>query len=144
VGLAWVEGGRVVRCESHLIRPPRRPFAFSHIHGITWSMVAREPTFAELWPRLARRLEGASFLAAHNAPFDRSVLNACCVAAGLEPPALPFVCTLRLSRRRWSLGSHALPAVCAHLGIGLRHHDAASDAEACARIVLAAGGPTAD
>ena len=31
-----------------------------------------------------------------------------------------------------------LPAVCRRLGIGLIHHDAASDAEACARIVIAA------
>ena len=92
VGLARVERGRVVRCESHLIRPPRRQFAFTHVHGITWPMVARQPNFAELWPTLAGRLEGASFLAAHNAPFDRSVLLACCALAGLEPPALTFVC----------------------------------------------------
>jgi DNA polymerase-3 subunit epsilon len=31
-----------------------------------------------------------------------------------------------------------LPNVCSYLGIPLDHHNAASDAEACARIVLAA------
>lgn len=142
VGLAQVEGGRVVRCESHLIRPPRRQFIHSRIHGITWSMVARQPTFAELWPTLAHVFAGARFLAAHNESFDRSVLLACCQSAGLRPPDLPFVCSLALSRRCWDLDSHALPVVCRHLGISLRHHDAASDAEACARIVLAAAAAT--
>lgn len=33
----------------------------------------------------------------------------------------------------------SLPDVCARLGIELNHHDALSDAEACARIAIAAG-----
>jgi DNA polymerase III subunit epsilon len=31
-------------------------------------------------------LAGADFLAAHNASFDRSVLNACCRAYDIAPP----------------------------------------------------------
>jgi DNA polymerase-3 subunit epsilon len=31
-----------------------------------------------------------------------------------------------------------LPDVCSYLGLPLRHHDPASDAEACAQIVIAA------
>jgi DNA polymerase-3 subunit epsilon len=34
-----------------------------------------------------------------------------------------------------------LPDVCRRLGIGLIHHDPGSDAEACARIVIAAASP---
>jgi len=138
VALVRVECDRIARREVRLIRPPRREFVFTHIHGVSWEMVADQPSFAEVWPELAEMLRGAAFLAAHNAPFDRGVLNACCRAAGLEPPDLEFVCTLALSRRLWDLRSHALPSVCRHLGIPLRHHDPASDAEACARILLAA------
>jgi dihydroorotate dehydrogenase len=48
-------------------------------------------------------------------------------------------------QRRWGLRPNDLPSVCRRLGIGLVHHDAGSDAEACARIVIAAhGGPPAD
>jgi DNA polymerase-3 subunit epsilon len=141
VGLVRVEGLRVVRRESVLLRPPRPHIVFSYIHGITWDMVAAAPAFAEAWPRLASILDGASFLAAHNAPFDRRVLGACCEAAGLAPPELPYVCTVQLSRRRWGLKPNDLPAVCRRLGIGLIHHDAGSDAEACARIVIAASTP---
>lgn len=138
VALVKVAGGEIVRREARLIRPPRKRIVFTDIHGIAWADVAGEPTFADLWPRLEGILDGARFIAAHNAPFDRSVLTACCAAAGLAMPAAPFVCTVQLARRAWRLRKNNLPTVCAHLGIDLDHHQAASDAEACARIVLAA------
>jgi DNA polymerase-3 subunit epsilon len=138
VALVRVEGGRIVQREERLICPPRREFVFTYIHGITWQRVAREPRFGEVWRELAPVLAGAEFFAAHNAAFDRGVLAACCEAAGLPPPALPFECTVQLARRAWNIRPTRLPNVCAHLGIDLRHHDAVSDAEACARIVIAA------
>ena len=140
VGLVRVEGGQVVHREGVLIRPPRPRILFTGVHGITWPMVADAPTFADVWQRLLPLLDGADFLAAHNAPFDKRVLAACCAAAGLAVPALSFVCTMQLARKRWGLKEYNLPSVCRRLGIGLIHHDALSDAEACARIVLAAGG----
>lgn len=138
VGLVKVAGGRIVERVARLIRPPRRNFWFTYLHGISWEDVAGEPTFGELWPGLATMLSGARFIAAHNAPFDRSVLRACCAAAGLDLPEPPFVCTVQLARRAWGLPSNKLSAVCRHLGIELDHHQALADAEACARIVLAA------
>lgn len=141
VGLVRVEGSDVVRREKVLIRPPRSRILFTHIHGITWAMVKDAEPFAAVWPKLLPVLDGAEMLAAHNAPFDRRVLAACCAAAGLPVPAVPFVCTVQLARRRWGLSPNNLPAVCRRLGIGLVHHDPISDAEACARIVLAATAP---
>ncbi len=138
VGLVTVCNGKIVKRESHLIRPPRRTFIFSHIHGIEWSHVENQPTFAALWPQLKQSLAGADYLAAHNAGFDSGVLNACCSAAGVETPAVPFLCTVKLARRAWSIRPTKLPDVCRHLGLKLNHHDALSDAEACASIVLAA------
>ena len=138
VGLVRVERGRIVLRESYLLRPPRPSFAFTAIHGITWSMVARKPAFRELWRRIRPALMGAEFLAAHSAGFDRSVLEACCAAARLRVPKIPFLCTMRLARQTWGIRPTRLPDVCRHLGLHLKHHDALSDAEACARIVLAA------
>jgi DNA polymerase-3 subunit epsilon len=138
LALVRVEGVRVTGRRLFMIRPPRARMVFEYIHGISWGHVRNEPTFGEHWPEIAAFLAGAEFLAAHNAPFDRGVLAACCAAAGVDPPAHPFRCTVRLARRAWGLARANLPAVCAHLGIALNHHDPASDAEACARIVIAA------
>jgi DNA polymerase-3 subunit epsilon len=138
VGVVRVEGSRIVRRESRLIRPPRREFVFTYIHGISWEDVEEADPFAAVWEELRPLLEGADFLAAHNAPFDKSVLQACCRSAQLEPPPLPFECTVRHARRRWGIRPTTLPEVCRVLDIRLRHHDALSDAEACARIMLAA------
>ncbi|MHB8836592.1 MAG: 3'-5' exonuclease [Candidatus Methylomirabilia bacterium] len=141
LALVHVEGVEIVGRDLFMIRPPRARFAFTHIHGITWAHVRAAPSFAEHWPEIAAALTRATFLAAHNASFDRGVLAACCGAAGVPPPALNFHCTVQLARRAWKTGGLTranLPAVCAHLGIALNHHDPASDAEACARIVIAA------
>jgi DNA polymerase-3 subunit epsilon len=142
VGIVRVEGLKVVYRESFRIRPPRPRMLFTYLHGITWEMVKDAPRFADAWPRLAPVLDGASAVAAHNAPFDRRVLAACCQAAGLDFPALPFLCTVQLARRTWQLKPNDLPSVCRRLGIGLIHHDPLSDAEACARIVIEAIGAT--
>jgi DNA polymerase-3 subunit epsilon len=56
----------------------------------------------------------------------------------LSRPSLPFVCTVKLARTVWSVYPTKLPDVCRHLKIPLKHHQADSDAEACARIVIAA------
>jgi len=138
VGLVVVKGHRIVRREHHLIRPPDRWFAFTHIHGLTWDDVQDAPTFAELWPTLQEDIADADFLAAHNAAFDRSVLDSCCRTHRLPPPSHPFVCTVKLARKVWNVYPTKLPDVCRHLKIPLVHHQADSDAEACARIVIAA------
>jgi DNA polymerase-3 subunit epsilon len=138
IGMVRVDRGTIVATESRLIRPPRSWIQFTHIHGITWKDVAGQPCFADLWPELEPFLDGADYLVAHNAGFDRGVLRACCAAAGWEPPGHPYVCSLRLARRAWQLPGYSLSAVCGHLKIPLRHHDALSDALGAAKIVLAA------
>ena len=139
IGLVKVSEGNIVDRAVHLIRPPSRDFVFTWVHGLTWRDVEHAEDFGALWPRLAPMLEGADFLAAHNAPFDKGVLNACCAAYGLARPALPFRCTVQLARRAWNIRPTRLSDVCRALDIALNHHEALSDAMACAQIVLAAG-----
>lgn len=136
VGLVRVEDEKIVRREYRLIRPPRPDMLFTYIHGITWEHVENEPAFMEVWPGLTDLFEGIDFITAHNAPFDKGVLSACCAAAGLEPPPLPFVCTVKLSKKELGINPAKLSHVCHHLSIPLNHHNALSDAEACARIMI--------
>lgn len=138
IGLVRVEQRKIVHREVHLIQPPYRQFTFTSIHGITWRDVESAPTFKQLWKKIAPLFDGVEFLAAHNASFDASVLRACCASSDIAVPALPFTCTVKLARSHWSLYPTKLPDVTRHLGIDLNHHEALSDAVACAKIVIAA------
>jgi DNA polymerase-3 subunit epsilon len=138
VGLVRVEGDRIINRERYLIRPPRNSFFFTPIHGITWEDVREKPTFEEAWPSIQNLLLGAEFIASHNAGFDRRVLESCCHAAKVNPPAIRFVCTMKLSKRLWNVRPTSLSNVCRYLGLQLNPHEALSDAEACVGIILAA------
>jgi DNA polymerase III subunit epsilon len=140
VGLVAVEQGRVGPVHHRLIRPPRRRFRFTYLHGIAWEHVAEEPGFGVVWAGLAPLVAGADYLVAHNAAFDRRVLEVCCAAAGHEAPSTPFLCTVRMARTAWGVFPTRLPDVCRYLGLMLEHHHAGSDALACARIAAAALG----
>ena len=133
-----VKNGRIAERFHCLIRPPRPDFIFTYLHGISWPQVSSEPSFGELWPRIQEAVGDAEFLAAHNARFDRKVLESCCASSSITPPQKPFICTVQLARRQWSIFPTKLSDVCLKLNIKLNHHEALSDAEACARIVLAA------
>lgn len=124
--------------KTFLIRPPRRDFIFTYIHGIRWSDVVGMPSFKGHWPEIVKMLTGVQYVSAHNASFDRSVMVACCKEARVKESNHPYLCTVRLARKVWSLRPATLPDVCRYLQIPLKHHDAASDALACAGIVLAA------
>jgi DNA polymerase-3 subunit epsilon len=138
IAVVKVEHNKIVDRQQYLIRPPRREFVFSYLHGITWDHVANAPTFRQLWPALRKSLLDVQFLVAHNASFDRSVLHTCCEQASVPVPTQSFCCTMRIARSVWSVHPTTLPDVCRRLRIDLRHHDPMSDAEACARIVIAA------
>jgi DNA polymerase-3 subunit epsilon len=135
IGMVRVEQGEVAARETHLIRPPRKSFLFTYIHGITWEDVRTAPTFGDLWPAIRPMFDGIDFLVAHNASFDKGVLRACCAAAGVLQPDIPFQCTVRLARRVWNIYPTKLPDVCRRLSIPLNHHEVSSDVEACAEIM---------
>ena len=138
IGMVSIEKGKITDKGYRLIRPPRRHFVFSYLHGISWADVEAQPTFGEVWDQFVPFWKDADYFLAHNAPFDQNVLTACCSAAGRRPPRALFICTVRVARSHWNFRPANLPAVCTQLGISLKHHDAASDALACASIALRA------
>ena len=139
VGLCKVQNGKIALTSKHLIRPPHRSFYFSYLHGIRREDVRKSPDFREVWEdRVLPALEDAAFLAAHNAAFDRKVIYESCEQFGIELPNKLFVCTMKLARDFFGILPTDLPNVAAVLEIELQHHDPASDAEACAWIVIEA------
>ncbi len=141
VGLAFVEDGRIIRAEEHLMRPPAtvdyfEPFNVG-IHGITSGMVRSKPRFGEIMPDLLDRI-GDRTVVAHNAGFDLSVLRGACRLSGLEWPTLTYLCTIVMSRTMLELEQYSLPNVASQLNLILEdHHNAQADAICAAKIVIA-------
>jgi len=138
VAIAAIEDGELRMTRQWFIRPPTPDFVFTYIHGIDWQAVAEKPAFGAVWDEIEPLIRGANFFLAHNAVFDRNVLAHCCRNARRRMPGIPFLCTVRLARDAWGIYPTKLPDVCRELRIPLRHHDAESDATACARIAIAA------
>jgi DNA polymerase-3 subunit epsilon len=78
------------------------------------------------------------FVVAHNISFDRNVLLSCCETYGITPPLVNYRCSVQLARKHLKIYPTNLAFVCKELQIELKHHDALSDALACAKITLAA------
>lgn len=108
------------------------------VHGLTSQDTFDAPSFGTVWKEWQQWISGLP-LVAHNAAFDSKCIREACRIYGLEPPSR-WMCTLQESRRkipRYVLPSKSLDSVCDFFGIPLlHHHNAAHDAEACAKIAL--------
>ena len=115
-----------------LVNPLRDiPGPVSAIHGLTASDLEAAPTFAEIAPALATRLNGA-VLIAHNASFDVRMLD-----QEFQRASLPFdggtpFCTCT------AVGRMTLPCACTSHGIAISdHHRALADVRATAALYAA-------
>lgn len=128
VGLVRVMGGKVVDQVNVLVRPPRNEYnSFNtQIHGITPSMTAQALPFDKVWPALEHYIAG-QHLVAHNMGFDQSCLEQTLTHYGIAVPRYTTHCTYKLYRKKLSL-------LCQVHNIQLNHHDALSDALACAQL----------
>jgi len=142
VGIVTVRDGVIVDRYHTLIRPPDNVYNWhnTQVHGITPQHTENAASFARLFPEIEQRLGGHS-LVAHNAPFDRAVLVSCLQAAGIDPTNYArrdhWECTLKLYRAK-GYKPCRLSDCCSALDIPLKHHDALSDAVACAELYLRA------
>ena len=135
LGLTVVQAGEIIEQKSWLIRPPTERFDYTYIHGITWRHVAGEPDFGDLWPQIRPFLENR-VIAAHNVQFDLGVFFALVKLYRIGFWQGGAIDSVTVARRTWPwLANHQLQTVASHLCIPLDHHDAASDAYACAEII---------
>lgn len=141
VGIVTVAGdGTVIDRWSSLVAPRSRLWfrvGPTHIHGIHRRDVRTAPSATVVFTELARRMQGARFVA-HNAEFDLAFLRRAAQQVGVELPIADPVCTLQLSRRLdpGRTTSHRLADLCERYGIELTNaHDALADAEAAAAVL---------
>jgi DNA polymerase-3 subunit epsilon len=138
LGVAIVRGGRVEERHSWLVQPPFNEYEFRNtmIHGLGPEDTALAPDFREVWFEVQPLLAQGPLLA-HSASFDVRVLRALIVSHELPTLAYDYVCTVSMARKAFpGLHRHTLDTMCDHCNIALVHHDAASDAEACANVAL--------
>ena len=138
LGVVIVREGRVAERRSWLIQPPFNEYEFwnTRVHGLGPDDTQVAPDFREVWFEIQPLLAQGPLLA-HNASFDVRVLRALIASHELPAMAYEYVCTVSMARKAFpELHRHTLDAVCDHCSIALVHHDAASDAEACAHVAL--------
>ncbi|WP_050615194.1 exonuclease domain-containing protein [Bacillus testis] len=144
LGMVFVDQNKIVDEKYYLIKPPALYFHPKNIaiHGITPEEVENEKTFAELWPQIKSYFTGTTIIA-HNAYFDMSVLKACLEEYSIEQPDFPYLDSMQISSRAlngFKVGQ-SLKARSDFFGIQLTdHHNALSDARACAEIVIKSVG----
>lgn len=128
IGLVRVENGIVSHEIDLLVQPPGNQYwpRFTQIHGITPADTRRSPFFDEVWPQVQPYIENQTVVA-HNSPFDFGCLRATLDFYGLPIPAFTGFCTYKI----YGAG---LAVLAARYGITLSHHEALSDARACARL----------
>ena len=140
VGIVTVEQNKIVDEYYTLIQPPNNFYSYHNIrvHGISSKDTADLVTFDALYPEIYKRLLHKQVVA-HNESFDRNVLRSSISHYGLSAKGLSlhksWQCTVKLYR---SLGyrHNKLSDCCSRLGIPLQHHEALSDARACAMLYL--------
>ena len=140
VGVVRVRDGQVVDTFQTLLRPRvlRVDWRNYQVHGIAETELHDAPTIADAWPYILPYLHRQPVVA-HNSSFDVSVLEHTLRDHNLPIPAFHCLCSVKLSKVAWPhLVRHKLDHVAAHFGIPLNHHDALSDARACAEITVRA------
>ena len=140
VGVVRVRGGQIVEEYQTLLRPRilRVDWRNFEVHGIAEKDLHDAPSLADVWPELLPYLHHQPVVA-HNSAFDVSVLEYTCRDFGVPIPAFHSLCSVKLARVCWPhFERHRLNHVAAQFGIPLNHHDALSDARACAEITVLA------
>ena len=138
VGLVKYHDYKPVASYYSLVRPPVlyiRP-DFTELHGLAVNDVKDAPDFKYIWENEIHGFFGSIPFAAHNAAFDMNVLCAVLKHYEITIPDTQYFCTLQMSRKVWpKLRSHALKALAREFSIIYEAHNAAADADTCARIV---------
>lgn len=131
VGLVRVENGIIKEELNLLVQPPNNYYwdRFIDIHGITPQDTANVPTFDKIWHRVEPFIKNQTVVAHNGLAFDFPVLAKTLEYYGMEEPIYEKRCTYRLYRQ-------GLAALCQQHDIQLNHHEALSDARACAKLYL--------
>lgn len=140
VGIVTIENGKIIDEYHSLIKPPNNEYNWHNIqvHGITQKDTQNAPSFVEIYPEIKKCIYG-KIVVAHNESFDRTVLSKTMRDNNIYYSDLnisdKWECTLKIYRAK-GYKPASLNACCKIHNIKLEHHQALSDARACAKLFL--------
>ncbi len=138
IGITVVENGKITDNYYHLVNPETEfdPYVIDLV-GITPQMVENEPTFPEIWNHI-EDIMSSGILVAHGAPGDLRTLCTCLNYYGIMwEDKIKYICTCDLAQAFYPYAEHySLDFLCDHIGYTLDHHNALSDSEGCARLLI--------
>jgi len=129
VGLVTVENGIITNEINILVQPPKNYYwsNFIDIHGITPMDTKFSPLFEEIWHKIEPFITDQIVVAHNGLSFDFPVLNQTLEYYDIAVPIYEKRDTYRIFKRN-------LASLCLEYNIALNHHDALSDAKACAEL----------
>ncbi len=140
VGIVTVENGIIIDEFVSLIQPPNNfysPYTIA-VHGIYPHQTANAKTFDQVFPEIQKRVQNR-VVVAHNESFDRNVLKKTMELHGLDYEELNigsrWECTVKIYKAK-GIKPTKLSDCCKVMDIELNHHEALSDARACAKLFL--------
>ena len=131
IGFVVVNQGIIEKKYSSLIQPPLNDFFYHNIkvHKIEPFMTLNAPNFKEVWSEISKYFIN-QHIVCHNASFDLVKLEETLNFYNIQIPEYTHSCTFEL------FGGN-LKDCCISNNIDFfNHHDALSDAEACAKLYL--------
>jgi DNA polymerase-3 subunit epsilon len=138
IGCALVHNN-VVTNEYYTLINPSRSFSrnFTAVHGITANDVVDAPFFPDVWKLLGYYFSRYPIVA-HNASFEKDVLEKATRRYKIRPLPIVYYCTMELYKHNYpSAEAFNLPAVCNALSVTLNnHHNALEDARATAHVMI--------
>jgi len=131
VGLVRVENGIITKEINLLVQPPDNFYwsRFTDIHGISFFDTLNTPSFAMIWSEILPYIYKQNLVAHNGFGFDFPVLDTTLKYYAIPIPAYNKFCTYKIYKTN-------LANLCKEHGISLNHHDALSDAKACAELYL--------
>ena len=131
VGLVRVENGIITNQLDILVQPPDNYYwsNFTTIHGISAKDTRQSPTFNQVWHLIEPFIKNQNVIAHNGFGFDFPVLSKTLEYYNMPTPEYNKFCTYKIYKSN-------LANLCQEHNIPLNHHDALSDARACAELYL--------
>lgn len=141
LGMVFVDRTNIIDEKYFTIRPPGDLFdpKMTAVHQIPEEILLKSPTFPEIWSEIKEYFNRETLIIAHNAQFDMNVLRNTLIEYDIPTPNFYYACSIPISNRVIKKRiSHSLIERTKYFRIQMeQHHNALSDARACAELVIA-------